>query len=353
MSLFLTVAYPIYVLNRNKLRTRQDTNAFFWATVVLGAVPLVAITLSVMSAMAWAQAYPSRSVTIIVPWPPGGPSDIAARPMAKGLQDELGKPFVIDNRGGAGGNIAGAAAAKAAPDGYTLFFGSTGPTATNTLMYKSLTFDPRRDFTPIVLVGKTPVIIVARPDAPVGSLKELIAYTKANPGKLTAGFPGNGTLGHITGVLLGQQAGVDVKHVQYRGGGAIINDLLGGHIDIAMDAMTPYVPQVQDGKLRALAIAGAGRSKQMPDVPTVAEQGLPGFEASVWYCLLAPTGVAGEVVAKLNAATNAYLKTAQSQELFEKLGIIAAGGTPADLKAFVDLEIEKWGPVVRSAKIEF
>jgi tripartite-type tricarboxylate transporter receptor subunit TctC len=224
------------------------------AVILIGLMALMATPSAAQQA-----AWPDRAVTVIVPFAPGGSADIIARALAEHLTGAIGQPFVIDNRGGAGGNIAGAAAAKAAPDGHTLFLGSTGPTATNTLMYKNLTFDPRRDFTPIVLVGKTPVIIVARPDAPVGSLKELIAYTKANPGKLTAGIPGNGTLGHITGVLLGQQAGVDLKHVQYRGGGAIINDLLGGHIDVAMDAMTPYVPQVQDGKLRPLAIAGAGR----------------------------------------------------------------------------------------------
>jgi tripartite-type tricarboxylate transporter receptor subunit TctC len=319
----------------------------------ISAAAVILIGLITTPVVAQQAAWPDRAVTLLVPFAPGGSADIIARALADHLTGAIGHPVVIDNRGGAGGNVAGAAAAKAAPDGYTLFFGSTGPTATNTLMYKNLSFDPRRDFTPIVLVGKTPVIIAARNDAPVASLKELIAYTKANPGKLTAGFPGNGTLGHITGVLLGQQAGVDLKHVQYRGGGAIINDLLGGHIDIAMDAMTPYVPQVQDNKLRALAVAGAGRAKQLPDVPTVAEQGLAGFEASVWYCLLAPTGVPAEVVAKLNAATNAYLGTAQAQELFEKLGVITGGGTPADLKAFINSEIEKWGPVVRAAKIEF
>src|SRR5690606_6090016 len=148
-----------------------------------------------------------------------------------------------------------------------------------------------RDFTPISLIGKTPVIIVARPDAPIKSLKELIAYAKEKPDSLSAGFPGNGTLGHITGVLLSQQSGLALKHVQYRGGGAIINDLLGGHIDISMDAMTPYVPMVEAGKLRALAVGSATRATQLPDVPTVAEAGLADFEATVWYCLLAPTGV--------------------------------------------------------------
>lgn len=299
------------------------------------------------------KAWPDRAVTMIVPFVAGGSSDIIARGLAEHVSTAIGQSVVVENRGGAGGNVGAAAVAKAAADGYTILFASTGPAATNTLMYKNLPFNSQRDFTPIVLIGKTPVIIVARPDAPVASLKELIAYANANPGKLASAFPGNGTLGHITGVLLRQQAGVDMKHVQYRGGGAIIGDLLGGHIDISMDAMTPYVALVQDKKLRALAIAGASRWKQLPDVPTVSEAGLPGFEASVWYCLLAPTGTPGDVVAKLNAAANDYLKTAKAQDLFEKIGVIIDGGTPAQLKAFIAREIEKWGPVVKTAKIEF
>jgi tripartite-type tricarboxylate transporter receptor subunit TctC len=298
-------------------------------------------------------AWPSRPVTVIVPFSPGGGADLIARAVADHLTGTLGQSFVVDNRGGAGGNVGGAAAAKAAPDGYTLFFGSTGPAATNTLMYKNLSFDPRRDFAPVVLVGKTPVIITARPDAPFKDLREMIAYAKANPGKLTAAFPGNGTLGHITGVLLNQQAGLDIKHVQYRGGGSIINDLVGGHIDISMDAMSPYVPLAQEGKIRALAVSTAVRAEQLPDVPTVAEQGLPGFDASVWYCLLAPTGVPGDVIGRLNAAVNDYLKTPKAHDLFHKLSAMAGGGTPADLKAFVDGEIDRWGPVVKAAKIEF
>jgi tripartite-type tricarboxylate transporter receptor subunit TctC len=319
----------------------------------IAAAALVLAGLSASPSVAQQAAWPSRPVTVIVPFAAGGGADLVARGIAEHLTGAMGQSFVIDNRGGAGGNLGGAAAAKAAPDGYTLFFGSTGPAATNTLMYKNLSFDPRRDFAPIVLVGKTPVIIVGRPDAPFNDLKELIAYAKANPGKLTAAFPGNGTLGHITGVLLQQQAGLDMKHVQYRGGGAIINDLLGGHIDVSMDAMTPYVPLSQEGKLRALAVSTTVRAKQLPDVPTVSESGLPGFDASVWYCLLAPTGVPGDVIAKLNAGVNAFLKTPKADQLFDQLAAIVGGGTPAELKAFIDGEIEKWGPVVKAAKIEF
>jgi tripartite-type tricarboxylate transporter receptor subunit TctC len=315
------------------------------AAVVLG--------LMIVPAVAQQPAWPNRAVTLVVPFQAGGSADIIARATAEHIGAAIGQPIVVDNRGGAGGNVAAATVVKAPADGYTIFFGSTGPTATNILMYKNLPFDPRRDFVPIVLIGKTPVIIVARAGAPVATLKELIAYAKSNPGQLSAGFPGNGTLGHITGVLLSQQAGVDMKHVQYRGGGSIINDLLGGHIDVGIDAMTPYIAQVQDAKLRGLAIAGVTRSKQLPDVPTVSEAGLAGFEASVWYCLLAPSGVPAEVAAKLNAAANDFLRTSKAQELFEKLGVIPGGGTPAELKAFIAQEIERWGPVVRAAKIEF
>jgi tripartite-type tricarboxylate transporter receptor subunit TctC len=323
-----------------------------WMRRIAAAAAALA-ALIVTPALAQQAAWPSRSVTIIVPFAAGGGADLVARAIAEHLTGTMGQSFVIDNRGGVGGNLGGAAAAKATPDGYTLFFGSTGPAATNTLMYKNLAFDPRRDFVPIVLVGKTPVIIAGRPGAPFKNLKELIAYGKANPGKLTAAFPGNGTLGHITGILLLQKAGLDMKHVQYRGGGPIINDLLGGHIDISMDAMTPYVPLAQAGKITALAVSTATRAKQLPDAPTVSEQGLPGFDASVWYCLLAPTGVPADVIAKLNAGVNAFLKTPRAAELFDKLGAMVGGGTPAELKAFIDGEIEKWGPVVKAAKIEF
>ncbi len=319
----------------------------------LAAAVLALTGLMIAPALAQQAAWPSRQVTFIIPFIAGGSADIIGRALADHVGRVIGQTVVVENRGGAGGNVGAAAVAKAAPDGYTILVGSTGPAATNTLMYKNLSFNSQRDFVPIALIGKTPVIIVARPDAPVKSLKELITYAKANPDTLSAGFPGNGTLGHITGVLLSQQSGVALKQVQYRGGASIINDLLGGHIDIGMDAMTPYVPIVDSGKLRALAVGGAVRSKQLPDVPTVAEAGLPGFEASVWYCLLAPTGVPAEVIAKLNAATNAYLKTPKAHDLFDKLGVVPEGGTPAEAKVFITGEVKRWGPVVKAAKISF
>lgn len=300
-----------------------------------------------------AQEWPVRPVTMVVPFTSGTTSDVVARALMDHLSKAIGQPIVIDNRGGAGGNIGAGMVAKAKPDGYTILLATTGPAATNKLMYKTMTFDPQRDFADIVLVGKAPVIIVARPNGPANSLQGLIGYAKANPDKVTAGFPGNGTLGHITGKLLQERSGIKFAETQYRGSTPIITDLLGSHIDIAMDSMAAYVPQVQDGKLRALAVASSRRFAGLPDVPTASEAGLPGFEASVWYAMLAPTGTSAPVIAKLNAATNDFLKTAQAKELFEKLGIDVAGGTPNDLRTFVSSEIEKWAPIIKSANIEF
>lgn len=300
-----------------------------------------------------AQDWPARPVTMVVPFTSGTTSDVVARALMDHLSKAIGQPIVIDNRGGAGGNIGAGMVAKAKPDGYTILLATTGPAATNKLMYKTMSFDPQRDFADIVLVGKAPVIIVARPNGPANSLQGLIGYAKANPDKVTAGFPGNGTLGHITGKLLQERSGIKFGETQYRGSTPIITDLLGGHIDIAMDSMAAYVPQVQDGKLRALAIASSRRFAGLPDVPAASEAGLPGFEASVWYAMLAPTGTPEPVIAKLNAATNDFLKTAQAKELFEKLGIDVAGGTPNDLRTFVSSEIEKWAPIIKSANIEF
>jgi tripartite-type tricarboxylate transporter receptor subunit TctC len=300
-----------------------------------------------------AQNWPTRPVTVIVPFTAGTTSDVVARALTDHLAHSLGQPFVIDNRGGAGGNIGAGIAAKAAPDGSTLLLATTGPAATNKLMYKDLTFDPQKDFAPVALVGKSPVIIVARPALAAKSLKEMIDYAKANPDRLTAGFPGNGTLGHVTGELLQQRAGIRFSHTQYRGSAPIMTDLLGGHIDIAMDSMAAYVPNVKGGKLKALAIAASGRWPGLPDVPTAAESGMPDFEASVWYALLAPAKTSPEIVAKLNRATNDFLRSPQANEMFDGLGIVAAGGSQDDLKVFMAAEVEKWRPIIKAANISF
>src|SRR5947209_6026660 len=318
------------------------------------ALLALGFALSLLDApQAHTQSWPTRPVTVIVPFAAGVTGDIVARGLVEHLSATLGQPFVVDNRSGAGGNVGGVAVAKAAPDGYTLLLATTGPASSNKLIYKNMPYDPQRDLAPIVLLGKAPVIIVARNSLPAKDLKEFVEYAKANPGKITAGYPGNGTQGHITGELLQSRAGISFAQAQYRGSPAIITDLLGEHIDIGMDSMAPYVPLIQEKKLRGLAIAGATRWPVLPDVPTVAESGFAGFEAAVWYALLAPTGTPSEIIAKLNMAANDYLRTQAAADLYTKLGIQAAGGTPDDLKAFIDAELEKWGPVIKAANIEF
>lgn len=317
------------------------------------AAALTAITLFAAAPATAQSSWPTRPVTMIVPFTAGTTSDVIARGVVEHLTSALGQSVVIDNRGGAGGNIGAAAVAKADPDGYTLLFATTGPAATNKLMYKNMPFDPQKDFVPIALVGKSAIIVVARPDAPFSTLKELVEYAKANPNKLTAGFPGNGTLGHITGELLQNTTGVKFGHTQYRGSPPIITDLIGKHIDIGMDSMAAYVTNVQEKKIKALAIAGNKRWSKLPDVPTASESGLPGFEASVWYALLAPKGTAPEIIAKLNKATNEYLASDKAKTMLDTLGVEIAGGTPDDLKAFTAAEIAKWEPIVKKANIQF
>jgi tripartite-type tricarboxylate transporter receptor subunit TctC len=319
------------------------------ATIVAALLGLTVLT---QSAPSRADTWPSRTVTFVVAFTAGTTSDVIARRLAHDLSEKLGKSFIVENKGGAGGNIGATSVARSSPDGYTILFATTGQAATNKLMYKNIEYDPQRDFAPVILVGKAPVIVTARPDAPFSTVKELVAYAKANT-KLTAAYPGNGTLGHITGELLNRTAGISITAAQYKGAAAMLPDLMGSHIDIAMDSATPYLGPVKSGKIKALAIASATRWSMLPDVPTVSESGIPGFEASVWYALLAPVKAPPEVVAKLNELTNGWLKEPATQEFLAKVGAQPAGGTPADLKAFTQSEIDKWGPIIKAANINF
>jgi tripartite-type tricarboxylate transporter receptor subunit TctC len=312
---------------------------------------LAVITALVLPAVALAQAWPSRPVTFVVPFPAGGNVDVLARAVAAELSEKLGQQFIVDNRAGAGGNIGGAAVAKAAPDGYTLLFGTPGPIATNKLMYKNLPYDPEKDLAPVVLVSKSPLIIVAHPSTPARDLKELIAYAKANPNKINAGNPGNGTLGHITSELLQQHTGIKMTHVPYRGTAPLTTDLLGGQVHVGTDFMPTYVPLVNDGKLRALAVTSSERSPELPNVMTVREAGFPGFEATAWYAIVAPAGTPADIVRKVNAATNDYLKSQKGKAQLVQFSMLAAGGTPDDLKAYIASELNKWGPIIKAANI--
>ena len=298
-----------------------------------------------------AQAWPEHPVTFIVPFPAGAAVDALARAAAGELSEKFGKQFIVDNRAGAGGNLGGASVARSAADGYTLLFGTPAPIALNKLMYKGLAYDSERDFTPVVLVAKSPLVVTAKLDFPAKTLAELIAYAKRNPGKVNVGVPGNGTLGHITSALIQQFAGVAMTNVPYRGSAPLMTDLLGGQIDVAMDFMPSYLPLVAGGKVRALAVTTSGRAAQLPDVATVQEAGFAGFEATAWYAIVAPTGTPPEIVIRLNEAVNAFLKSDKGKAILEQNALQGVGGSPDDLKAFIAGELAKWGPVIAAAKI--
>jgi tripartite-type tricarboxylate transporter receptor subunit TctC len=302
-------------------------------------------------AVARGQAWPSRPVTMVLPFAAGGGTDLLARALAQDLGERLGQQFVVENRAGAGGNLGAGAVAKADPDGYTILFGTPGPLANNKLIYRALAFDPEKAFVPIVLIAKSPLIIAAKTSLPFKDIRELQVHAKANPGKLTVGHPGNGTLGHITSLLVQRELGISMTDVPYRGTSQVVNDLLGGQLDLAMDFMPSYVPLTRDGKIRGLAVTTAQRAPDLPDVQTVQEAGFRGFEATAWYALAAPAGTPSEIVDRLNDSTNLFLKSPKGQDALTRLSMQAVGGTSAELRTFITAELEKWGPIVRDANI--
>ncbi|MFT8246530.1 Bug family tripartite tricarboxylate transporter substrate binding protein [Roseomonas sp. BN140053] len=323
----------------------MDTRVTRRAALGIGAAGLLA------PPVARAQSWPSRPVTMIMPFSAGGGTDLLARALAQYLGETLGQQFVVDNRSGAGGNIGGAAVARAAPDGYTILFGTPGPLANNKLIYRNLSFDPEQAFAPVVLIAKSPLVVAASTSLPVRDIREMVAHAKANPGKLTVGVPGNGTLGHITALLLEKELGISLTSVPYRGTADVVKDILGGQIDLAMDFLPSYVPLAQEGKIRALAVTTAQRSSDLADVQTVQEAGFQGFEASAWYALAAPAGTPAEIVGRLNAATNAFLGSEKGKDALARLSMQGVGGSPAELKDFITAELRKWGPVIREANI--
>ena len=321
--------------------------------VVATTLAGVALTMSAQMGSAQApsaQAWPSRHVTIVVPFPAGGPTDVLARALASELADKLGQQIVVENRSGAGGNVGGAAVAKAAPDGYTILLGTTS-IVNNRFMYRNLPFDTDRDLVPIVLISKTPIVLVASLATGLKTLDALIARAKADPGKLNLGTPGHGTAAHITAELLQSLAGFRMTHVPYRGSSPMIAALLGNQIDVVSDLLPTQIPHLKAGTYAGIAMTGAVRSAALPDLPTVAESGFPRFEATSWNSLLAPTGTPPEVIGRLNALVNAYLKSATGKQVLAKFDMQAGGGTPEDLKAFMATEVLKWGPIIKAANI--
>jgi tripartite-type tricarboxylate transporter receptor subunit TctC len=311
---------------------------------------LVAAAFALASGLAFAQAYPHTTVTIIVPWPAGGPSDIAARPIGKGLTEGLKQAFVIDNRGGASGNIGSTLVAKAAPDGYTLEITSMAPIVINPNVYKAMPFDSQKDLAPITNLLRVPLVLAVHPSVPAKNLKDLIAWIKANKDKAEYASAGNGTPQHMTGELFKTAAGLkDLTHIPYKGAAPAITDALGGHVPIIFDSTIAIVPHLKTGKLIPIAVSGSTRSPQLPDVPTFAEAGLKGVEAYAWYGFFATAKTPKDVIDKLNAEAIKIMKGPDYQAVLKESGSDYVGDTPENFARFIQAELAKWKKVAQDS----
>jgi tripartite-type tricarboxylate transporter receptor subunit TctC len=300
------------------------------------------------SVSAFAQSWPNSTVTVVVPWPPGGPSDIAARPVAKRLTEVLGQTFIIDNRGGGGGNIGSAAVARAPADGNTLLITSSAPIVINPSLYKKMAFDPAKDLTPITNLLRVPLVLVAHPSVPANNLKELMAYIKTQP-QFSYASAGNGTPQHMTGELFKSLTKLDITHVPYKGSAPAISDLLGGHVPVMFDSMIAILPHIKSGKVKVIAISSAKRAPSMPDVPTFAESGYPGLVSYAWYGFFAPAHTPKTIVNKLNAETVKIMKEPEFQKILADTGSDYVGDTPENFSKFVKEESVKWAKVVKDS----
>jgi tripartite-type tricarboxylate transporter receptor subunit TctC len=314
-------------------------------------IALAAVVLLLSPCPASAQAWPSRQVIMMVPVPAGGTADLLARGTAQALSEALGQPFVVENRAGASGNLAAGAVARAAPDGSSLLFASQAQAAFNKFMFKSLPYDPLRDLVPVVLVIRSPVALIASVDAPVNSFQSMLDYAKANPGKLSIGHAGIGSMAHVAFELLQQKTGIKLNGVPYKGGAPMVTDLLGGHLPLAADLLSNFIQLAREKRVKLLALATAQRLSDLPDVPTVQELIHAPFEAAAWFVIMARAGTPADTLQKINVVTNRYLQSTKGKDLIAKQAVEAGGGTPVDAAAFVKLELEKWEPVIRAANI--
>jgi len=302
-----------------------------------------------VATLAQPASFPNKPVRIVVPFPPGGPLDATGRAIAQKLSEAWGQSVVVDNRPGAGGNIGADLVAKSPPDGYTVVMGALSTHAVNTSLYPSMPYDAVRDFAPITLVAVTPNVLVVNPALPVHSVAELVAYAKANPNKLSFGSGSNGSAGHLAGELFKVDTGIDVVHVPYKGAAPAMQALLAGDTQFMFDNLASSMPQAKAGKLRALAVTTSKRSSLVPDLPTMAESGLAGFDISTWFGLLAPAGTPPEVIAKWNADVVKILKSPEMRERLVAQGAEAAPTTPAEFAAFIAAEVPKYAKIVKAS----
>ena len=308
--------------------------------------------LSGASVDAQAQSFPNRAITLVIPFAPGGSTSIVGRVIADKMSELLGEKVVVDNRPGAGGTVGTRAVAKSDPDGYTILLGYTGTLAIGPSLYKNAGYDSRKDFAPIGLIGNAPNSLVVHPSFPAKTVAELIAYAKANPGKVNFGSAGAGTVSHITGEYFARSAGITLVHIPYKGTGPALTDLLGGHIPMAFAPIPASHANVSAGMLRALAVTSTTRSSLLPDVPTISESGLPGFDASLYYGLVAPAGTPRPVIDKLNRELRAALASNEVKKQLGLDGTEITPGTPEDYADFIDRDEKKWSQLVKASGVE-
>ena len=312
------------------------------------------VCVSVLSTGAWAQAWPAKPIRLLVPFPPGGGTDAIARATSQRVAATTGWTFVVENRPGAGGNLGVDAAAKAAPDGYTLVIGQTSNMAINATLYPKLPYDPRKDLAPVVLLANAALVLVTGTGTPYKTLDDVVKVSRAKPGSLNFASPGNGTVAHLTGEMWQAAAGVKMQHVPYKGAAQALPDVVSGTVDLYMASVPTLIGQIRQGKLRPLAVTSARRVDDVPEVPTINESGYKGFDAVTWFGLLAPRGTPAEVVARLNAEFNKALKDPELRKRLADEGADPAGGTPEQFGALIRDDIPRWGKVVRDsgAKID-
>ena len=296
-----------------------------------------------------ASAYPTRPVTPVLGFAPGGPSDVMARVFSKKLEQALGQTIVIENRTGAGGNIAGEMVARAAPDGYTLLLANSGILAANASLYKRTGFDAEKDFTPITLVGAQANVLVINPAVPAKTLAELIAHAQANPGKVSYASGGHGSSPHLAGELLKAEAKIDIVHVPYKGTGPALQDIIAGHVQMMFASVSPAKPQIEGGKLRALAVTTLKRTALLPDVGSVAELAIPNFEATAWHALVGPAGLPKDVLAAIHRGMMVTLKDPATSKQLTNLGMDVMPSTPEELTAYIKAEIPKWSAIIKAS----
>lgn len=336
----------------DRVRPNPDRNRRWLGAALAVSVLALPLGLLVAPAPAPAQdgAFPTRPIKLIVPFPPGGPTDAMARTLAVGVGERLGQPVVVENRAGAGGNIGAEAVARSEADGHTLLFGTSGPLAINSSLYRKIGYDPLKSFAPVIQIGHLPNILVVNPAIDAKTVGELVALARARPGSLDYASSGNGASSHLAGVLFNSVAGTDFQHIPYKGTGPALTDLVGGQVSMAFTDILTALPYVQSGKLRALGVTTTTRSQALPQVPTIDEQGFKGYDVSVFFGVVAPAGTPADRVAKLNQAFDAELATPKVKEMFATQGLEPAPDhSPERLASFIAAETAKWKTVVKQS----